>query len=585
MHDTRADVGGLRIDAERVAAAFPADRVFGLLTRSFVVPHGWIALANRTGGESTVHPPGSLVEAEGVVDVLFARAEPITVEILEEQVPSTDGYPCVACARLVLRLLGEPGDLKSFRRTIVGDADRAEVRTLARYLGWQCRRVMMEFGEKRTAGDLLDGKDREAITALLRERLRPMLFAAGLVFHQPPTVTFESEAYRQARRERESLARHRDARGRIEEAIRRARARQWTHLEPPLQQLETLAAKTPASALGDLIRALPETQRAPVYDALWTLLPCEARTHWVVAVAGSELLCFDPALPDAPGRRVRIDGSPGPLRSARPYRFGRRPMLLVGAAHGAYVVGVDDLKVQSTYAFEPPPGREFRGGVNAVAAWGGHLFGTHSEAGLIAWDTAGQAAFPLAGMTRRARAVRGAQVVGGRLVFTLDENVIVVPVDSLTPTAVHRLTGSIARITAIHAAEGHVFAGNEIGDLWRWPLDGSAEGSCIRRGDGSPIEGLQCVSAGGVPQLVFAERGTPALQAMVVGDAFTCRYETGGPGVRRCAVAGDVFVAIGDLRDRLICWRPDSPREPYAVIPVAAQCGHSVQDVCLVTEE
>jgi hypothetical protein len=52
--------------------------------------------------------------------------------------------------------------------------------------------------------------------------------------------------------------------------------------------------------------------------------------------------------------------------------------------------------------------------------------------------------------------------------------------------------------------------------------------------------------------------------------------------LRRVEVAEDLVVATNELRDRLICWRPAQPAKPIETIAVAALCGRSIQDACLV---
>jgi hypothetical protein len=590
MLDAKADPNSFRKDADCVAVMLAAQRVFGPLRHSFAIPAGWVALAVGSGGASTAYPSGRSVEAAGVDTLLLVRNEPIQIEISEERVSSADGYPCNGTVRVFVGVTAEAGALNSFRRAVLAAGDRADRETLAKYLRWQSHRVMAEFAEKRPAADLVAGKDRDAVCALMAERLNPALFAAGMVLRQPPLVSFECEALPGPCREREVDARRRDeqaARRQLEDALAAARCKHLPQIEELLQQLRATAAQSPTAELADVIRTFTEPQRRQIYDALWTLLPAEERTQWIVVAAGDELLCFDPNLPDAPARRRRIEGPAGPLRSVRLHRpEGVRPVLLVGAARGLYQVTVHDLKVRAVHTFEPPGGHELRGGVNSAAAWKSCIFGTHSEVGLVCWDRAagGRAEFLLADLTRRKRAVRGVQVVGRRLVFSADEVVIACPVTQVAASGIQRFAGSIARITAVYAVGNDIFAGNEIGDLWHWRCDKPAEGRCIRRGDGSPIEGFQRVSSGGVPHIIFAERGTPALQSMALGDTLLFRYETAGGGVRRCALANDVFVAIDDLRDRLICWRPGGSKEPCATIPVSAQCGYPIQDVCLVTE-
>ncbi len=591
MFDSKTDPDSLRIDPACLAIVCPAERLFGPLQQTWVVPPGWAALVIAPPGASALHQAGTALPATGVEQLLLVRTTPVTVEIVEDHLAAADGHRCAAEVSLAVRAVPALHEVQSLHRAVFAGGDRADDRVIAGYLRAQCRRTLAEFAGKRTAGDLVAGADSDAIAALLSERVNPLLRAGGLVLHDSPRVRFDWGPLDSIRPRAEPAAPHRrDDRSvnqQIEYAASEARRRNLPAAEALLRRLLSLCAEAPSAEVIERVRQFPEAERAQLYDALWTLLPPEDRTQWIVVAAGNELLCFDPNLPDAPARQRRIDGPAGPLRSVRFFRTrAGRPVLLVGAARGVYEVTARDLKVRIVHTFEPPGGGELRGGVNASAVWETRVFGTHSEVGLIGWDRIGRgpAEFLLSEQTRHRRAVRGVQVAGELLVFSADELVLACPVTRVAASQVRRFTGSIARITAVQMVGRDILAGNEIGDIWHWSYDKPPEGRCIRRGDGSPIEGLQQVFVGGISQIVFAERGAAALQSMALGDNLICRYETGGRGVRRCAVAGDLFAAIDDLREHLICWRPSGPKEPYTTIPVLAQSGYPIQDVCLVTE-
>jgi hypothetical protein len=95
-------------------------------------------------------------------------------------------------------------------------------------------------------------------------------------------------------------------------------------------------------------------------------------------------------------------------------------------------------------------------------------------------------------------------------------------------------------------------------------------------------ESLWMLATHGVKRLVFTDTSL-SVHASVLGDNFRCEYEAGGQTIRRVEVAPDLLVATTDLRDRLICWDPAKPDEPQCVVPVSRLCGHSIQDICLVT--
>jgi len=591
MLEGKSDPLAFRTDPDCVAVALPAERIFGLLRRSFDVPPGWLALTTRQGGEATMHPQGTAIAAAGVIDLMLARVHPVELEITEDEIQAADACSCTAHVNLRLRVVAELNDLKALRAGLLGSGDRVSRDHLVRHIRGPVREVLAEFARARGAGDLVDGREHEALERRLAKRLEAVLFGHGLALAGSPRASFESEAWRRIRRQQEETLQQeaqQAARQRLQDALTEARRRHLADLEELLGRLQELSRRSPSVSLASLIRTFTESQRGQVYEGLWSLLPSAERTLWLAVVAGDELLCFDPTLPDAPARRVRLDGQAGPLRSVRFWRdSGGEGWLLLGAARGVYEVGVDDLRLRRTYTFELEGKGGLRGGVNAVARWNRHLFATHSEVGLLTWtdDPLQPAACLLSDLTRGARAVRAAQVVDGRLVFTVDKSVIVCPASQVELAQARRFAGGVARITAVHAVGEELFAGDEVGDIWRWRMDDPQSGTCLRRGNGSPIEGLRRIDAGGIPHLVFAERGTPALQAMVIDDVFVCRYEAGEQGIRRCAAAGDLFVGVNDTRDRLVCWKPGRPHEPVAVIPVSAQCGHTIQDVCLVTGE
>ncbi len=329
----------------------PADRAFGPLKRTFHVPPGWIVFASSTQGEGTLHESDSMVHAGDITDLLLIKAGPVQVEIVEGDVASADGFACTAVVRLWVRVAQDPGDLKSFRQTVLGSRETADSHTLRRYLSLHARRALAQFAAQHPAANLVDGADREAIGALIEERVRPALFAGGLLLDQPAQVSFDSDRFREQRNEQEERA----AREHVTAALAAARACHLSQLEELFGQLQALAERSPGTALPELIRTFPDGPRARIYEALWRLTPPREQTQWIVVVAGHDVLCFDPALPDAPARQTTIDGPAGPLRSVRVHRRADGDVvLLVGAARGVYEVGANDLKVQAGYLFIPP---------------------------------------------------------------------------------------------------------------------------------------------------------------------------------------------------------------------------------------
>lgn len=584
MQDSLASYDSLRPGDEQVATVLPAERAFSPAKPTFHVPAGWLVLANLSDGCALLHESNSTVDGNNVVDLLLARANPIQIEITEQEIASADGYPCSVQIRLWVRLAQDAGDLKSFRSTVLGGKESASAETVRRYLNWHCRRIMTQFAQQYPAADLADGKGDDTATILLCDRLQPALFAGGLTLYEQPQIQFECDSLRQIRGEHAQTV----ARRQLQAALAEAHRRQLSEIEFSLRHLQAQCEKSAGATLGDLIHNVPQPHRRKIYEALWSLLPAQQRTAWIVAVAGTSVLCFDPDLPDSPARQVALDGPVGPLRSVRLHRqTDGEEILLIGAARGVYRVGADDLKVRSVHSFTTAEPHELRGGVNAAALWKNTLFATHSEIGLIAWNIT-QRSSPcklLTDLMHGAHAVRRVQLFDQWLALSVDDRVIVCPAENATSAYARTYHGCRARITSLHVAHDEIVTGDEIGEIHQWPMSRPENVRRLRNGEGLPIESIVQFRLGGVPCVVFAERSTPSVQLLPCPDpSQVIRYASGQHAIRRCAAAGDLLVAVGENRDRLLIWRPAESMDSCADINVTAQCGHRIQDICLITE-
>jgi hypothetical protein len=103
----------------------------------------------------------------------------------------------------------------------------------------------------------------------------------------------------------------------------------------------------------------------------------------------------------------------------------------------------------------------------------------------------------------------------------------------------------------------------------------------IHAGSRRPAESVALLTTGGITRLFYTDSSL-AVFSRVLGDTFTCRYESGGQTIRRAEVASDVITATTDARDRVIVWTINEPQKPAAVIPISQLTGRSVQDTCLV---
>jgi hypothetical protein len=296
------------------------------------------------------------------------------------------------------------------------------------------------------------------------------------------------------------------------------------------------------------------------------------------------LLFFDPRKPAAPEQRQRIKGQAGAVRSIHCFpREEGGSWLLLGAAVGVYCFPLDHAAADRCYLVPGEPA--VKGGFNSVALADGMLFAAHSELGIWAWnvDAPDFGIRYLEAYTGGAQAVRGLRLHGRYLYCSRDQGVLRWEVSDDPDEQPHLFQGSRSTITALLPTYDGLYAGNVEGEVLFWTLGAHESPEWIHRGARRPVESIALLESHGIQRLIFTDT-SPAVHARVIGDSFTCRYEAGGQTLRRAETAPDLIVATTELRDRLICWNPAQPDRPQAILPVAALCGHSVQDVCLVRE-
>ena len=570
---------------DTVAAVVAAAELFSLLKRSMDIPAAWTALVRRTTGDHVLLKPGGKLDAAGAEEVLFARITPVQLELAEAEVTTRDRFQCEAQVELTLCLMPERSELLSFAKTVLGSERVATVDTLKRQVRPAVRNALVEVAGDHDAEAIVDGDADEAVAAALENALTGPCFAAGLSLEGKPRFRFLSDTYRQVRRSEQEAARRQrehEAARQVQEALEKAQHEHLDHLAELLKKLKAEAADAPQAELGDLIHTFSERQRGELYQALFASEPSGPRTAWILIATSNELVFFDPVDLTAPKRRLNITSAGGPVRSVQSARNPEGELvILLGAATGVYELPPERVEPTRTFLVTDAPA--VRGGFNSATWMGNRLVASHSELGLIEWSleepTAGRRRFEH--QTSSAQSVRGVQGFDDCLYCSIDDRVVCWPAggDHDTPERFFRTAGG--RITALCPTPEGLFAGNDLGQVSHWPRKSESAPQLIHTGIGKPAESVVLTSTSGVRRLVYTD-GSPYVYARVLGDSFTCRYESGGQAVRRVEVAGDLLVATNDLRDRLLCWKPGTPDRPYATIPVGALCGHSIQDVCLV---
>ena len=585
MAEEQFDIQAFSKRLDAVAAVVAGEELFGLLKRSLSLPPRWVALVTGEGGATSIRGPGGQLAGRDVGEVMFVRLDASELTFRFKGITSSDGYQCQASVVLDVHVVNEKSELVAFRKTVMGTRREATVESLAQPLHWQVRRAVVAYAEKCPAGVLVDGRKAEAFGTILKDKAAAACFAAGLSVERCGALRITSPEWQSVRQEKEALQAQGEkeaARRQLRETIEAAQHKHVQHVTELLEHLKTLSDQNPELGVGDLIRTFSEQERGELYEALWSAETAEGRTRWVVAAAGRDLLFFEPGLWKSPAKQITLSDA-GSLRSVQTVGQEERVCLLVGAARGVHVVDVDKLDEHETYLFEAGEGRTIRGGVNAATLTAGHVLGTHSEVGLLRWELGKPAASEqmIAELTAGAKAVRAIQRFGNDLWLSVDDGVLRLPDGILVSSQGVIYTGSSVAITALSVCEQGVFAGNGRGDVLRWAPAEPGDPEVLHRGRGRPVETVRVCSSAGVDRLLFTD-GSPVLNAKALGDTFVCGYDGSGQMIRRAEIADDVFVGLNETRDRVLCWLPHQPAEPAAVLPLAQQLAHRVQDVCLV---
>ncbi len=573
------DVTALNRDPDLVAVLLRAGDVFSFRVRQISVPPACAALVWEAGPQPRLARSGSIVESEGVRELLFARTTPFLLQFAAKALRSRDGYEFAATAYTSVQIIAERTELLSFRNAVIRSGSRLRADDLQRYCQAAVQSALHGFVSTSDAAALLSPTALDEFEPILTERFKPVGFESGLMLTGDARLTLESPDHARARQAEHAAAARRkqpETAEQVRAAANESRAKHLQDLAALLEQARGLATKSNTSLI-EIIKTYDPARRGALYEGLVALDRRAQQMTAVFVAAGSEIIVFDPSSPNEPKARLDLSSAAGPLRSLRVSHESGRAVLLVGARSGVHVVEIGDKPVlQRTYLLtEPPP---LRHGFNAAALVGDHLFATHSEAGLVRWavtEAAGHVQC-LGDVTKGAKTVRDVQAdKSGRLWFSVDRRVVSwVPGAEAAATAL----AAPAQVDAVILADNLIYAGLADGTVLCRPTDGPGEPATVRRSD-RPVQSLAWLAGGGAPRLLIAE-GRPHLDLQVIGDAYRVEYRCRWD-VHWGFAAEDWIIGVSASRDQLIIWRIDLPEEPAAMISIGRLCGHSIQDVAM----
>ncbi|GIK17225.1 MAG: hypothetical protein BroJett003_21890 [Planctomycetota bacterium] len=573
------DVVALRIGAREALEA---------LRRTSRMPAGWTGLAFREGGERELVPEGAEVPVRAVVEVFAARTSPTTVAVRIDRLVSVDAYPVEVRLQVRIRVGSDPGDLTSLRERLSDAGGVVRREAIAAEFAGSVKTALSDVAASMPMSELATDAGRRRMTETAQRELERTAFLCGLIVDASPEPEVYSEAYDRACRAAEHAEQRRrqhEADAALRDARRAEHAREIEQYASLLSKLDRMTADHPEARRADLIRRFAEPERARLYEGMLARQRTARRTEFVVAAAGDEVLLFSPSDGGAPLRRIVLRGEAGPPRSVRFVTADTGPrMLLVGAATGVYLVDLERGEILQTRTVSATP-PSVKGGFNGAALAGGCILASHSELGLHRWSQDDPEAFSapvIPDRTAEASSVRAVQVCGGELYCAVGGAVLAWGVaEEASPGAVRELRGARSAITALCATEAlGVFAGTADGSLLHWEGPNEDRPVELHLGRNRPVESVTVVESEGLTRVIFTDT-SPAVHARVLGDTVSWRYEASGQTLRRAAAAEDVIAAVTELRDRVMWFDTLDPNRPVAVVHVARDFGHTIQDVCL----
>lgn len=573
------DVVALRIGAREALEA---------LRRKSRMPGGWTGLAFREGGERELIPEGAETTVRGVVEVFAARTSPTAITVRIDRLVSADAYPVEVRLQVRVRVGSDPGDLNSLRERLSDAGGVVRREAIAAEFAGSVKTALADVAASMPMSELTTDVGRRQMTETAQRELERTAFLCGLIVDAFPEPEVYSEAYDRACRAAEHAEQRRrqhEGDAALRDARRAEHAREIEQYASLLSKLDRMTVDHPEARRADLIRRFAEPERARLYEGMLARQRTARRTEFVVAAAGDEVLLFSPSDGGTPSRRIVLRGEAGPPRSVRfvAAEKGLR-MLLVGAATGVYLVDLERgeiLQTRTVSATSP----SVKGGFNSAALAGGCIFASHSELGLHRWSQDNPEAFSsvpvIPDLTSGASSVRAVQVCGGDLYCAVGGTVLAWGGAETSPGAVRELRGARSAITALCATEAlGVFAGTADGALLHWEEPNEDRPVELHLGRNRPVESVTVVESEGLTRVIFTDT-SPAVHARVLGDTVSWRYEASGQTLRRAAAAEDVIAAVTELRDRLMWFNALDPNRPVAVVHVARDFGHTIQDVCL----
>lgn len=615
-------------ESRHVAARLSSADLPGFLTKELKVPEGFMALVKDSSGERLVSGGGS---ARGSFTAVLVRQTPFKLEYRCKDLRSQDSVPVELNLVVEVEPRAAELDLAQLRDNLLVDDEELTVAGLHQAFLGSVRTSTGAFVAKRAAEALVAGDQRGNLYQHLREGLQKSLLETGFDLRDVRDPVFRSDEYEkirdqklQARTREESLEHEKrlevlrkeldkevllkdlEARDQVDRARKEQRVKRYEEIR---ERMGADDLKALVMMLDDdnqrarLIRELIEKDMSPEQKTQLKASEIEQRleerlreyqhqmealtgamaeataddpvTRRILCVVGKRVLAFDPTTnlhPEVPKEVHDMgEGGLGYLRSVRHQVMNGADVYFMGAQRGIYRVEGEQ---REEYTFPREP--KGKGGANSACSFGGRVFATHSELGVVEWPIGESAGGRIVheDLTDGKSSTRGALVgPDGRLYFSSGQAIHAV--DTRDDSSV-TFKGCEESITAFHVRDRSLLAGTKGGRILEWALDdpGSPREFPVKKKNA--IYMLKTAVIGGVEYVVVGSKDYTVTLAAPEKELY--REYRAKEEVRWVDGSGDFIAGISRSGYKLFVWEVQKPSEPKLTIRVSDK----VQDLYLV---
>ena len=152
---TKFEISSFLGDERLVARRAVAGDVFSFLTRSLVLPPDCAAMVWPDVGSPRVAGPGSSVDADGAVRLMFVRNTPFALRYEFDRLTSADGFELSASVGFQIKVVAERTELAGFCDRLMGSAATVTLDALQSHCAEAVHAAVVAFVKARKATTLL----------------------------------------------------------------------------------------------------------------------------------------------------------------------------------------------------------------------------------------------------------------------------------------------------------------------------------------------------------------------------------------------------------------------------------------------